>query len=851
MEVQRRKTKKDLIGIVLFVLISLITFIWIFVDENKFLRILLSIISISVVAIYYQRVRNLPLEIRSPLGDSFIVLSGINVSAYLLSEIIIENQPTIGNFMSEFTPSVGLGLLFTGVLSKTLLLDAVIKEISNNISNGLKVFYRWITAEKLNLIRIFVLILSSIILISRDEVDRIVGREFAGFISLLLYSLVVLLGSLKSRPDRKNFRFRLFVSIIGLWIVIWPFGFLRDIHEQGSRTLGIALLLWVISIPTILNGTKRVISYCLNLIKALLTSIKRIILTVATRFKEKPVLYLRILLTSLGLIILGYEILLGERNQLVIIAGIILILPLIIPPIFNWIIIFAEFMYQVLGNTFNWVERNKFLSFRIISLVIGIGFFIIAGTTSNKTIGIIGGFTFTIAAILPTILVWFYKFSKWLFHTLSYYLSTIWMFLVGASKRIYEVILVSIAWTTENKTLSLRILSFFIGFGLFLFGRSIELGNSSLGMIGGFLFTFISISPTLFRWLYSLSARIFESISYYSRVLWEYLVKSLNWLNQFFHNRYQWIKNNQLSSARLTSSFLSFLSFFAISEPYNFLVAGLFLFLALLPILVNISKSVGLVLFKTSIVIKVYFQHNLTRLSGWTGIVSFFGSIFYPGNELVKFGLTILSAVLLSFAWDQLMMRFIDFLVYLLLGIISKFLNLLRYLYLKLTPNAFVSLIAWILLIFSIFLGLLVREIQYETLLRLAIFLISIVTWNMAYDYRRARFYKFINWMTLGIVRSIISIVKGILHFLVESFYTILTNILIIFAWIFAIFLFYLSFGLIFATGRMTSSLFGNISDDKLVSIIVGISLTGIGILSIQQSFVRRETLQITEIKNR
>ncbi|MHA2032143.1 MAG: hypothetical protein ACW99Q_22460, partial [Candidatus Kariarchaeaceae archaeon] len=546
--------------------------------------------------------------------------------------------------------------------------------------------------------------------------------------------------------------------------------FLDEINPFGGKILGSILIIWVISIPTILN----IFSIIWLWMVSLLTNVSKLIrnyLAKLERYLSKDLIRaVRIGLSVLGftLIFLNLTSLLNESWMLYL--GGFLQLPLLLPVLLNWVqqtwIILGIFIKQTVSAVSEWIEKR-------------------------------------------------------------------------------------IEWIFQNRFLSIRIFSFIAGLSILLIG---EFQTSNL--VGVFLLIFASF-PTLLRWGQILSFWIFEiyirGAINFMIMLYQLLI---NTLNRFV----LWLRNNQWKTAQIILSIAALATFLFAPRENNIHLfgAGILFSIGNIPTRIPFLRR-QLRRFVKWIPIFMEYIQTPTRYTGWLGILTLIGAVTST-NRLLVITLVILSTCLLAYAWDFAIIRLLDKLVLILFRIIytirvfaMNLLLLIRYMIRQLNRNRILSIIGWILVILGLIFPVFSISTSFQFQIQLLCFAMGIVIWNFAYDFRRVRMKKFLTWSILGIGQRLTNSIKWLSQSIKRSLSFAIQNVLIIFFWLFALFLFYLSVGLILPVSgfKLSSDLFPGLVDNFLVSFIVSITLSGIAILSIQQSYIRRDALQLKEFGNK
>ncbi|MHA2170451.1 MAG: hypothetical protein ACXAB7_11210, partial [Candidatus Kariarchaeaceae archaeon] len=189
-------SQSDIIGSLLFVLLSFFVVIWVVVDQDPYIQLALGVLAILTVILYYQRVIRLPLDVRAPLGDTLVILAGFNISSFFFLEALDLKNSGISGISLGFTPQIAFILLTSGIITKLFLLDELLKELNAHFNRITSQFYEWLIVP-LNWVR-SVLVLSAVFLYSlKDVVEQDISNENVGLVSILLFSTAIILSSLE------------------------------------------------------------------------------------------------------------------------------------------------------------------------------------------------------------------------------------------------------------------------------------------------------------------------------------------------------------------------------------------------------------------------------------------------------------------------------------------------------------------------------------------------------------------------------------------------------------------------------------------------------------------------------
>ncbi len=101
-------SQTDIIGSLLFVLLSFFVVIWVVISQTPYIQLALGFLGILTIILYYQRVIRLPLDVRAPLGDTLVILAGFNVSSFFILEALDLKNSGISGISLGFTPQIAV-----------------------------------------------------------------------------------------------------------------------------------------------------------------------------------------------------------------------------------------------------------------------------------------------------------------------------------------------------------------------------------------------------------------------------------------------------------------------------------------------------------------------------------------------------------------------------------------------------------------------------------------------------------------------------------------------------------------------------------------------------------------------
>ncbi|OLS24343.1 MAG: hypothetical protein HeimC2_22890 [Candidatus Heimdallarchaeota archaeon LC_2] len=330
-----------------------------------------------------------------------------------------------------------------------------------------------------------------------------------------------------------------------------------------------------------------------------------------------------------------------------------------------------------------------------------------------------------------------------------------------------------------------------------------------------------------------------------------YVVNSYIQLKLKIHLLNNWIIFHRLIISRFTLFIAAILEIIIgpKEKSLNFIIGFFLLVIVFWPTVHKIIDRT------VKFVVYVYQNYiiNFSNSSGYLGLTMLIYSLFIQ-NRIISISLILGSSILLSYAWNNGIFRFLDTILGFLVSVIVTIQNILyrviTYFFRDSPVSKIFNALSVILFFVAIF-GISPID-QFYT------FIISIIMWNSAYPYRRNRISNFAVSFVNGTIIFIKSFFIGVKNFLIragisiwffvkKTLHGLYANLLLIGAWIITTFFIILSFGLIFSNFTDISEIvFGdNIIDDDLISVIIAFTLLSASVLTIQQTYLNREVLKI------
>jgi hypothetical protein len=259
-------------------------------------------------------------------------------------------------------------------------------------------------------------------------------------------------------------------------------------------------------------------------------------------------------------------------------------------------------------------------------------------------------------------------------------------------------------------------------------------------------------------------------------------------------------------------------------------------------------------LHKSSIRMVNFFIADYSRTIGNIGLITTFLTFWYRNEQTyIGLGLATISVVLLSVGWNFAAFRKIDsfanFIVYFINRLFSIITTITKALYHNITISRTISSISWILFFIAIF--------NLLSIDRILLFGAWFILWHLAYRHRIIRWkkwghailigtYNFTKNVVISTGRFIHNIIQILTTFIKQAFITIYSHIIVIIFWVIAIFFAILGAALVLPISfQFTRSIFGEVAEDTLITIIIGFTLLSAAVISFQQTYIRREKLLI------
>lgn len=521
--------------------------------------------------------------------------------------------------------------------------------------------------------------------------------------------------------------------------------------------------------------------------------------------------------------------------------------------IFNGLVNFSKDLYYSFEwfvlSIYDWINQNRLFSSRILSTVIATSFLFIElkqellGYELNQIISII----FYILAMLPTLIKWIewsIPILKKNLYNLYNLINFIYLIIIVILTYIKSNTIALYHWIKEHKLSSVRILSIVIATSFSFIELEQEVVGYRLDLIISAVFYFLAFLPTLINWVQivirSLSSIIIGIYNYFKSKISGFLLT----IKLIIIVTYQWIGSNKLLSLRIFSFIAGLrLYIFSIYLPDGFYdVIGIaFMILSLLPSIlkwlrIQIQKIIKVVV--NAFLALFTYINAWDKISGWLGIILLVTSVF---SSSYRTPLLIIGGILVSVGWNATFLHWIHTQIK---GIIKILVEIGKsiWIYIKsITVGNLLSTVALSMMIVAFFPSV----FQGNFALHASSFIIGLIVWNISYDYRRLRVKKFLLQIYLRIYDGISGFFMAIWNGISHGWQILYHNIFLIVFFASGIGFIIISISLILKESRVTI-LFGLFGDD-LVRIFVGISLMGIGLLAIQQTYARREALRIND----
>ncbi|MCE7737330.1 MAG: hypothetical protein GPJ54_20745 [Candidatus Heimdallarchaeota archaeon] len=622
------ESKGNVMGNILLILIILISTFRL-TSESAIIPTMGAILAIFATILYTKRILAISHEVRTPLSDTLITLSGINVALFLFYPL------TQLSFLLNFSYGNSLVLLAVGAVFKLLLLDQAIIELWHQITNAIHYLIDWSSSKFINFIRLLLTVLSLILFTYQTEIDLLVNNHYSFSLSLVLISLVIFLSSFNSWGGKyRGIRFAVFMATLFL---IGRIGLLPLIQDKVSLLILIlSIMVWSISLPylrKISTDTARRVWYTIKSVYFLILEHKKTIFHILAFISSIIALEFVSVTPIIGLIplnVLSFTILLF-LGIYPIILNLLKSISVALKDLFKDIIYLLK---QFVG----WIGENYILFSRILTMFASL-ILLISHGFSPQIYKIIIALTLIIYSIFPLIS----SLVNWIWKTLSTFFSNTIQILSFYGN-----------WVINNK---------------FLFSRYLSIVYALIALI----------------------INIFSPSEYYPPVIFILLLYSISPpVYNFIQISYRFIIENPKASLQGLSFLLGIVAIFIIPTDkifgiqVNFAVSGFFFIMSVSPWISRLISSI----YHIS---KNILQYLYGKFNSIDKILPVFAVILIilPKNSDIKLypsiAIYVLATILLALSWNQLLMRIIDSLVFGVVSIAYSILNLLfsffRFLY--------------------------------------------------------------------------------------------------------------------------------------------------------------------------
>ncbi len=494
------------------------------------------------------------------------------------------------------------------------------------------------------------------------------------------------------------------------------------------------------------------------------------------------------------------------------------------------VIMFSSFsLVLLLSSNRRWRTDIEYFIFRSITGVVALVFLGLEGRSlAYSNIELILNTIFLVSVIvwsisLPTL----YSYSR---ATITY-IPKLVKSIFESLKRLFKSI---ITWISVNILLTIKIFAFVLGIVLFAVPSIYEVPviDISANLIIGILlliFTFSSQISSLLKFLSKGIKKLYENIKI---VISDILT---------------WINLNKKLATQLSLGIASFLSYFLIEpskiDPINLdlnvLIALILLFSAILPTVIDFLRWLYPYLVTLFNIIREYIT-NPSKLFFTLAVLTTIIPEFIPDLPkyiYLKVGLYIVAGILYAISWQNLMI-FIDRLHLIIYKFLSIFTKLFRFITQFMSWRAYMSISSWIVLFIAIFLRSWVNT-SNTVYFQLSLFLLAFILWISPYPHRWKKLRNF--------VRNLFHRLYKLLRYLFE---VLIENIILLVLWILAGIFMITGIGLFLPEPfEITKYIFSGVIDNLMVSIIIGIFLVGLSVLTIRESYRNREKFHLEVIR--
>jgi hypothetical protein len=393
----------------------------------------------------------------------------------------------------------------------------------------------------------------------------------------------------------------------------------------------------------------------------------------------------------------------------------------------------------------------------------------------------------------------------------------------------------TINWISTNKLLFSKIIAFVVSIVIFIIPSIylVPVIDLSINLILGIILLIFVFSDQIKWVIRSLKLgiqKLYEDIKHI-------IVDVITWINR-----------NQKLSLQITLGLAALLSYLLITDSIidlinlrlNVLIALILLFSAILPTIIDVLKFIYPYIVRLSKLLWQYITNPSTLFFSLAVITTIIPEFIPDSIEYtyVRVGLYIVSGIFYAISWINLMI-FIDRLHMIVYKFLSIFTKLFRFFNQFLSWRAYVSLSAWIVLFIAIFLRSWVLVNSYTIYIQLTLTLVAFLLWIAPYPHRRVNLKKFI----LRLFGRLFKFIKYVLEILIE-------NIILVVLWIIAGVFMIIGIGLFLPEPfEITKLIFSGVIDNLMVSVILGIFLIGLAVLTIRESYRNREKFHLEVIR--
>ncbi|MCH8906836.1 MAG: hypothetical protein IH840_07080 [Candidatus Heimdallarchaeota archaeon] len=828
--------KLDFRGNVLILSILLLAFLKLTLDI-EFINYLIAPVGLTVIGVYLASVRQIPFDTRSPISDSLIALSGLTSSMFVVADGATNLNEDLGNLFSRFHPFFGFIFLLTGIFTRLVLLDNVVRMAVDNLKSQVDNLRAWLQKSIKHLIQGTTLFLGMVIYFISFFIT--LDNANVGSFALIMLSIGLAIGFLTSKDNMPRFGWRFIAFSLGIFLIFIAEPFPHDPTGIGTVVVGIGSLLWSLSIYEISHVM--IITYL---------AFRGAIVNFGNFLKSNKLLMLQVSLffASIVSLIVGsndsVDLGILQSSQKLVLGGLFLFISLT-PNIFRFVSgSFPVFLHNIWNFTmsvvksigkritqlFRWSKANKIKVFRIFSFGLTLIFYTISEEFLLGTI-------FLALAFGPNLLR-FINGPLWNFT--NTFLRNIQSFLVALKLYLNQ----SYIWISQNQVKTLRFFSFGLSIlSLFVINdRQLKFGLTSLFLILAFLPTLQKIFVSFIAWLKGPFPQFINQV-------WIFLIAIVVQMKNLVESGVQWVSRNRINILRVFSLTLAVVFYYRLQAISRIFFSGLFFILAIWIDLVRLGRWISPNLLRFFIKSR-QFLSDPSNLSGYSGLFILISQFVFHFDPLVNLILLLVAAILMTFGWNYVLQNIIDKISYNLLFLVFMFYKALTKFASWLNFSNLLLVLAWISLALAIFYPSGFRE-EFAGLGRIVLLILALFLWISARERRRQQFYRVLKGFT-GSLRTLVMIFyRFFINLLIYVKNFVVQNLLVVVAWIVSIGFIILSLGLLLQTkGGPTGFIFpAKVIEDDLVSRIIGLSLFGMSILAIQQSFVKRTRVKFKVIK--